>query len=332
MRRLVGRNEPRESKLLVWRTWLVGAVLFSVAFFLNSPILFAEKAPASPQARPSYSNIPAQYGDVIFRSNEKSPHQIFVIGMSHRDSFTRGNGNETAKVQAEVFRIGEWLIHNDGLQLLLPEGFFKNKAAENKEVDKKISVGLQKKSSCEELDKELADFEVLQARLADEATFVNAEILLKASHPVRVQQVEDWALYDAARKKLLKLVTSGKDTCDSSSLPELDYLQERRLAAMVQNIPGVVDDEFRHGTIQGRKAIFTIGMMHVRSIIKYLTENRITVRSPRSKNEDYMARLNLSEENFGATIILPRTLVANREVLKINQLDKLVEQARKTNP
>jgi hypothetical protein len=252
--------------------------------------------------------------------------------MSHRDSFTRGNGNETAKVQAEVFKIGDWLIHNEGVQLLLPEGFFKNRKAETREIDKKIEVELKKKSSCEELDKELADFVVLQARLADEATFTNAEILLKASHLVRVQQVEDWGLYDAARKELLKLVTSGKDTCDYSSLPELDYLQERRLAAMLQNIPGVVDDEFRHGYIQGRKAIFTIGMMHVHTIIKYLTENRITVRSPRSKDEGLTARLNLSAENFGATIILPRTLVDNREVLKINQLDKLIEQVRKTNP
>jgi hypothetical protein len=311
---------------------LVGIALFLYLFLFNLSNPIAQTNPASPQLDSSCSNlpaIPAQYGEVIFRCNEKSPNQIFIIGMSHRDTLTRSNASQTSRVQAEVYKIGDWLIHNQGLQLLLPEGFFKNRTTEIKEVNSKIKMGLENISSCSDL----ADFQTLQQKLADDATFVNAEMLLKASHPMRLRQVEDWALYESANKTLLKLV-SNKTSCDYSLLPELDYLEERRIASMLQRIPGIVDDEFREKGIKERKAIFTIGMMHVHTIIDYLNKKAISIHAPASgtaENRDYAADLNLLKENFGIFVILPKTLVGNHEILKINGLDKTVERFRKSS-
>ena len=74
--------------------------------------------------------IPFERGEVVFSSNERSPNQIYIIGMSHRDTLTRANGSNTVKSQIEAYRIGEWLIQNKGLELLLPEGFLKDASYE----------------------------------------------------------------------------------------------------------------------------------------------------------------------------------------------------------
>ncbi len=229
--------------------------------------------------------FPAQYGEIIFQSNEKNPNQVYVIGMSHRDTFTKTNGNYTSLSQAEVYMIADWLYHNKGVRLLLPEGFFKSKSAEVKEINKKIQAGLKAKNSCADL----ADFQLLRERLADNHTFTNAEMLLKESHSIHLRQVEDWPIYDAVSKVLLKVVRDGP-ACDISLLKELDYLQERRVAGMLQRMPDVINDSFQRKDISEKKAIFTIGMMHVFHIIKYLNENKIAIQPPESgstKREDY---------------------------------------------
>jgi hypothetical protein len=90
-------------------------LLLSFSFFLISPLHAG-----------TILNIPVEYGEVIYRFNEKSPNQVFIIGISHRDALTCLNGDNTSKVQAQIYRIGDWLIHSQGLELLLPEGFFKS--------------------------------------------------------------------------------------------------------------------------------------------------------------------------------------------------------------
>ena len=68
--------------------------------------------------------IPVDYGEAIYRFNGKSPNQIFIIGISHRDSLTCPNGEKTSRVQAEDYQIGDWLIHHQGLQFPCRRLFF----------------------------------------------------------------------------------------------------------------------------------------------------------------------------------------------------------------
>ena len=39
--------------------------------------------------------IPFERGEVVFSSNERSPNQIYIIGMSHRDTLTRASARGT---------------------------------------------------------------------------------------------------------------------------------------------------------------------------------------------------------------------------------------------
>jgi hypothetical protein len=308
---------------------LVLACAALLVFFLNYPSARAEAdSSSSGQILAPSSLNSLQYGQVIFRYNEKNPKQLFIIGMSHRDTLTRGNAGETSRVQAEVYKIGEWLIHNEGIQLLLPEGFFSTKSTGPAQAKETTKTGLENQRVCPAP----ADINMLQERLANDRIFVNAEMLLKESHPLnlRLRQVEDWGLYDSVCKGLVRLTNSGKDSCDVSLAPELDYLQQQRLAAMLQKIPEVIDEEFRQRYVREPKAIFTIGMMHVHKIITYLNDKKIMIRSPvgSTGGKEYTDQLNLSRDNFGVSIILPKTLTDNRDLLQTHHLDKVVSQSR----
>ncbi len=232
-------------------------------------------------------------------------------------------------MQAEIYKIGDWLVHHQGLELLLPEGFFSKKPT--KVGEEKIDLTGLEKNKCIGS----SDIKAIEERLADDRAFANAEMLLNENHQMRLKQVEDEKFYEAARAGILKMVGKGSDSCDFITVKsELDYLQDRRTAGMLQRIPIIVDDEFQQGNIKARKAIFTIGISHLNKIVQYMNERKIRIYSPLSsnKNENYISDLNLQKENFGISIIIPRTLANDQKVLMINGLDKIVAQARNQFP
>ena len=273
----------------------------------------------------SISDLPALYGEVIYRYNEKSPLRLFVIGIGHRDAMTRKNGSRTSRVQAEVYMIGDWLIDREGVQLLLPEGFFSEGPVRVKEIG---VVPSGTKTLCGEP----ADREALEAKLADESAFVNAEMLLQAQHPVGLRQVEDSSLYRAAQDCLLGLTQGARGIQETVLLnSRLSYLQERRTAAILQRIPEVIQEEFLQGSIKNRKAVLTIGASHLPSMIRYLNEKRITIHAPlftSGQNGDYASDLNLVKEEFAVFVILPKTIAQDRKILEANRLENIVDRAR----
>jgi len=285
--------------------FLFFALLLVPGFNLNAaPNLGIQDAPA----------LPSERGEIVFSCNQKSPHQIYIIGMGHRDTLTHSNGSSTVKSQIEIYRIGEWLIQKEGLELLLPEGFFSKEASDEKE-------DLVTTAASENGARVSFDTKSLEDKLGKEDAYINAEMLLMASHGIKSRQVEDINLYNAAREKIYLLEKYGDDTFESLFIKSgLDYLQERRSAAMLQNIPEVIDSEYRAGRIKNKKAIFTIGMSHLSGIIKYLKQNRIEIYSPAfSPYDDYLSGVKLLENDFGVTIIIPRTLADNRELLHLTR-------------
>jgi hypothetical protein len=310
------------------RSLVVGIALF---LFLLAPcaISATDFSPSNLPPPPSgILRIPAEYGEIIYRHNEGSPNQLFVIAISHRDSFTRRNGIKTARVQAEVYKVGEWLIRNKGLELLLPEGFFKAQPEKIEKERRPLAEVARSEKSMESLD-----LKVLEKELGDNSTFINAEMLLKRNYPLCIEQVDDRVCYDAVSDGIQKLVNCGNNLDNYLTLKsELDYLQDVRTAAMLQKIPGIIEEQFQQGRIGGRKALLTIGLYHIRPIIKYLDEKRIVILPPiinsvqSGKNTE---ELNLVKANFGVSIILPRTLVDDPEILKASKLDKVIADCRK---
>lgn len=272
---------------------------------------------AAPEAS-SGSFVPSEFGDIVFQTPGHSDRQVFIIGHSHRSARTGANGSHTVRAQAEVYRLGEWLIQRENVRLLLPEGFFRRQP----EV-----TPVPAAFGAEEVSKgQILDHQTLVERLSDTSVFVNADILLKSNYRIRLQQVESDEIYQSVNE-FLRLMdqASGTIVIPGKQELELDYLQEIRSAAILQNIPEVIEKEFQQGTIAERKALFTIGMAHVDEIVRFLREGRIDIKAPQSAadRQDLQAILKLAEAGYGVTVILPRSLVEDQEALRLANLNQL---------
>jgi hypothetical protein len=313
----------RTSRVIICRSFDFKFLCFVLIFlgiaFISSPIL-AETNSCALKVRPvaPISQI-IPYGEIIYQSNRENPKQLYIVGLEHRDAVTRQNGTNTPKVQAEVFKIGEWLVRNEDVELLLPEGFFSTKPGN--------TTGANPRGEKGNITAKSFGLNDLERKLGDNRVYVNAEMLLKQNFQLRLRQVEDKRIYDTVHETLCNFANGSPNSCNLSDLKsDMDFLQEKRVAFILQNIPGVIDEEFRQNHIGNQKALFTIGMSHVSQIIRYLGENRIEITPPLSgsmKGEKcYNAPLNLAKENFGITVIIPQRLAENEEILKITGLSK----------
>ena len=311
--------------LRVIRTGTIGRSLFSHGLLFLSLVSLFLPAFHAADANPGQGflpgpSIPSEYGEVIFSCNADSPNQLYIIGTGHRDTLSGANGAYTVKSQIDVYRIGEWLIRNRGLELLLPEGFFRNKPAKD-EDGKSTEIA----SPAHPGRRASPDTKELEEKLEEDCIYTNAEMLLIESHGIKSRQVEDADLYHAATARI-GLIEKNRDNPYAllTIKSDLDYLQERRTAAMLQKIPGIIENEYSEGGIRNKSALFTIGLDHISEIIRYLEQKKIAIHSPAFTSfDDYFSAVNLLDKNFGVTIIIPRTLADNRDIIRLSSLENI---------
>lgn len=247
-------------------------------------------------------------GQVIFTEHPEYPNQVYIIGISHRDTLTGANGPFTPKVDSEIYQIGKWLVKNRDVELLLPEGFFADNTAEPQ------PGGMQASCSGSRSMSEAEKGVILNNPSA------NPEMLLMANFPMLMKQIEDKSLYETVYRAIQQLSLCGGDLKKQFLIrSELDYHQRKRLGAMLQKIPEIIDEEFRHGHIHGKKALFTIGLSHISDIITSCREKKVAIPAPlfaAAKYEDFRDELKLSKEEFGITIILPTSLASDQGTLR----------------
>lgn len=257
--------------------------------------------------------IPNEYGKVIYQRQGNPDNEIYIIGQSHRSAQTGANGSNTAAVQAEIYRIGEWLVKNENVHLLLPEGYFCRRGRQEAMARQ---TGFHPK---ENFTPHSLDDATLEAALNDTSVFVSADKLLQESYHLKLQQVEDKKLYFSVLNILFR---SGKGDLDAADIRLLDYLQEERSAAMLQAIPGAISRELQQDGGGSRKAIFTIGMAHVGEIIHFLKEGEVAIDSPLPGKDEAPEKLKLLKQNYTVTVILPKILAEDQEAVRIANLDQ----------
>lgn len=295
-------------------TFWVGGALFSPSANAETNLATQTNLPHAGQVR----NIPESLGKIIYRVNAESPSQLYIVGISHRGTFSRECCPTTVKTQTEVYRIGEWLKQRKDLDLLLPEGFFRPKRGRS--ANKMATeVALQKESTPSLND------EVLKRRLSSHARFVNAEMLLMEDLHMQAGQVEDRDLYGEVYSGLRRLGRAQKDSEEYlQASSALHHLQKMRTAYILQKAPEVIDVRFTQGRIRKREALLTIGLNHLREIISYIKKDKIDLGSSPDGQEGHAARLNLIKEGFGITVIVPHVLAEDRAVLEMTGLDHLL--------
>lgn len=253
--------------------------------------------------------IPPERGEVIFNCNGKSSNQIYIIGSSHPDTLTMANGNNTVRAQMEIYWIGEWLIENKDVQLILPESFFEKEAADEKNDLSGIAPNVA------------LDAKTLAEKLGSGVHYLNAEMLLIYSFGVISRQVEDRDLRDSIIELIKLREGYGKDSTEAYYImADLYYLQERRTATMLQKIPDIVQLEYGKGRIRNQKAIFTIGINHIPIIVSYLNRKKMEIAAPAfTQHTDYLSGVKLLEQDFGVTIIIPRSLMDVQELVALTK-------------
>lgn len=260
---------------------LILPICFLVAVFLS----------AQPAATSQNIELPERLGKIVFQSNPTARSQVYIIANSHRSERSGRNGRNTLQAQIETYRIGEWLINHGQVNLLLPEGFFGTRAGTNSEENK------------------LIDCADLSARLADSTQFINAELLLHESFGVGLQQVEDKQLYRHIRDQLRHAQQFRRQS--EAFTQELESLQRRRTAVILQNIPNAIDS--------APAAMLTIGLAHLDDIVLFLEakEVRIDAQQPFPA---LRSELELLKRNVNVTVIVPRSLAG---LLAVNSPAKI---------
>lgn len=241
------------------------------------------------------TDLPAEFGTVVYQVNHEAPTQLFIIANSHRSAVTGTNGTNTLQAQIETFRIGEWLIRRQQVALLLPEGFFGSWTVDQPAAFSDAGF----------------DGATLARWLEDSSGFVNAEMLLHKYYGVDLQQIEDRELY---RNVIESLSAGSEGAGEMGSVIDdrLEYLQKCRSAAILQGVPAVLAQANRRGYGAPASAMLTIGLAHLGDIIEFIESGEVQIPAMRTSGADLPAvqgPLDLFKNSTGITVIVPHSLV-----------------------
>lgn len=260
-------------------------------------------------------SLPASLGKVVYQENEDRENRVYIIAQSHRSAISGKENCDCRKVQAEIYRIGEWLIANEKVEALLPEGFFS---------DGPDSAGPGQSPRSADAGKALRlDDASLVARLSDPSGLFNAERLLYATYGLALRQIEDQQLYFTVVGQLRDLLASAQDQrIDSTCLSSLEFHQKKRSAVILENIPAALASGQKENEKPIRRAMLTIGLAHVDSMIDFLKNGRVQVIPPPGmKNllEGYTCDLSRLKQKYAVVVIIPSTLVESRKLLRLSR-------------
>lgn len=242
--------------------------------------------------------LPEEYGKIIYQTDTGAPARIYIIANSHRSAFSGNSANETLQSQIETYRIGEWLISQEKVGLLFPEGFFGS---------------WEKKSLPTERSDALDDNVALKQRLSDTSTFVNAEILLHEVHGIELEQVEDRPIYLQVRKLLNSRLNENVQSADADI--DIESLQQLRTAAILQQSISAL------GSASHRGAMLTIGFSHLAHIITYLETGKALENVLDSDAENLSAfqpKVDPPGIPVDISVIVPRVLLS-KPLLALNE-------------
>jgi len=243
------------------------------------------------------ADIPSELGSVVYRIRSDAPTQLYIVVNSHRSAVTGANGSDTVQAQVETFRIGEWLIDNERIGLVLPESYFGYLPPSPHSLQCSTPFDQTK----------------LLQRLTDTTTHVNAEFLLHEQYGIGLLQIEDADLYHRIRELLLSS-RNGVAWLDPEFAPRLTYLQKCRSAAILQRVPSALKQLPQPEGVPTSGALLTIGLAHLDDILTYLDTGVTDIPSSHPLMTEFpvlRSPLKLQTAPIGISIIIPRSLLGS---------------------
>ncbi|MDT8418944.1 MAG: hypothetical protein RQ754_00780 [Desulfuromonadales bacterium] len=271
---------------------------FCIIWLLCASTLYASAKPESQLRATDGTGLLDQFGTIVYQTQHAAAARLYIIANGHRSAIRGAGAAETLQAQIETFRIGEWLISQNRIDVLLPEGFF----------------GEAGTASTISRDRGPLDNQVLQTALADTSVFVNAELLLHRNYGIGLHQIEDRTLYRQVRDRL----RSSRETINLLSPglnEELAYLQKLRTARILQAAPDVIESAYQQGRIEAPNAMLTIGLSHLEDIIAFLEAGEINMAALSTTDSDHPPRVTELESfksRVNVTVIVPNSLTDYR--------------------
>ena len=290
---------PSPTRLRPLFTWPILACCF---WLLSSSHLPAAEPAGTSLTHIAEVSFPDQLGVIVYQTQASAASRIYIIANGHRSAVDGANTAETVQAQVETFRIGEWLINQKRIDLLLPEGFF-GELGRSTEIDTKNV---------------LLDDQVLQDALADTTHFVNAELLLNDKYGIGMKQVEDRALYLNVKELLRSSLNAGAKF-SFANYCELVRLQKQRTAHLLHEAPVILAEAYQQGRIGSPNAMLTVGLSHLEDIISSLETGEIEMKRRQIASREsslHQAEPKLIKQRIGITVVVPRSLMSKGYAVK----------------
>jgi hypothetical protein len=272
--------------------WLI---LFCCFWLLSGASLQAAESADASLSPAAQSAFPEQLGTIVYQTEPEASSRIYIIANGHRSAINGANTTDTVQAQIETFRIGEWLIKRNRIDLLLPEGFFGEKG----------------RSRAIDADETPLDNQTLRNALADTTHFINAELLLHEQYGIGLGQVENRQLYRDVREQLRSRLKAGAEF-SFTLYSELARLQKLRTAYLLQAAPAVTAAAYQQGRITTPNAMMTIGLSHLKDIISFLESGKTDFGQQTEGSAYPLPETDLEQikSPVGITVVVPRTLMA----------------------
>ena len=262
--------------------------------------------------------LPAHLGEVVYQERLDRDNRVYIIAQSHRSAISGKENDDCQQVQAEIYRIGEWLIAHEQVDVILPEGYFDSRSPN---PDRQSLRPQGETRSFVKLDDAS-----LASLLGNPTEALSADRLLHRTYDLTLRQVEDREIFMAVADQLRSLLTAPpQEQPDPNARPLLLYQQQKRTAVILENTRGTMAEKRGEtdNPAHGRRAILTIGLAHVDTMIDLLNNGKTHIPPPpgmEGRVDGCSCDLTGLKESCAIVVIIPQTLRKVSERLRQHHL------------
>ncbi len=299
---------------------------------------------ASEQTVPEQSLLPVfePHGRILYQARPEAPNQVYIVGQLHRHPITGELKQETIHTQMDIYRIGEQLVKDRSLELVVLEGLTADKSHKVLNLNKGLRVARETYKKVGILEAlHTADDQKLEKllELKKEGTLpeetrhlfsAQAGLWLAIAYNLVVAGAEDKDLYRLAMESA-KLVMKTKRIVlieeketestagpyrlhsptlrDINPLDHINHINQLRTAYILHNTPQVIEREYAAKRISRQQALVVIGADHIPDCIEFVREDYLNVQPQSGSNAPPLDQsLGYAAAGYGVTVIMPRTI------------------------
>lgn len=271
------------------------------------------------------------YGHVVFQIRHDAPNQIYIVGQLHEHPVTEDVNQETIQTQRDIYRIGEQLIKERELELIILEGLSADDSYDAlNETLRKFGKILQRGNVIDAMKEDSKLERILNTKIKGDASEKERHLLqatagywLASTSNLRVAGAEDKDLHRLAVQGTKLVMRTGRLVAQRVEEARIgkyrlsqvtivnpyDHINQLRTAYILHNTPLVIEREDAAKRISRKQAMVVIGVSHIPDCIEFVRDDYLKVPAyPSSTVPPLDQPLGYVQAGYGVTVIMPRTI------------------------